>query len=532
MEIVWSSFGVIILCTWSILAVHVPEQLNELVPGNSKFKSTLRELARACYPTLIKLGWMLFTFLVPEFVFGKALNGYLHAREVEKAKRPGESDKKATTSTVNQEQVKGWTATHTMLADIGGFSIDFRGLPLPSQGKADGDLADDHGVDVPVPCQGDDIEQGKNSSASTIKVKNEKISTHAVTTGDRLSSSTDAICIAAHPEDPRLTDFIQRMRQAFSSLGGIDWQPHPDHRSIINQLASEGHIPDEWSFEQFNEWARSPFYALCGDRWILNATQILLATERGLITLPSQTASERVIHDKSKSSGLIILLALVQIVQLAASLINRAAQGIAISQLEMLALAYGVCGIATYLLQWSCPKDVGLPIFAPALRPASKEDVLLISRQGQARWWWGGMLHFGRTHTIPYLFTPRQSISHDVGTLIALVVFGSFHLVAWRFSFPSDTERLLWQIASLAITVIPAVILVVMALLLLQVSGKTRSGSGEKTLLWFSLYPMILVSALFTLVRLFLIVEAFRSLYFLPPSAYIATRSSNIPGIG
>lgn len=50
------------------------------------------------------------------------------------------------------------------------------------------------------------------------------------------------------------------------------------------------------------------------------------------------------------------------------------------------------------------------------------------------------MLHFGRTHTIPYLFTPRQSISHDAGTLIALVVFGSFHLVAWRFSFPSDAE--------------------------------------------------------------------------------------------
>lgn len=61
---------------------------------------------------------------------------------------------------------------------------------------------------------------------------------------------------------------------------------------------------------------------------------------------------------------------------------------------------------------------------------------------------------------------------------------------------------------------------------------KTRSGSGEKTLLWFRLYPMILVSALFTLIRLFLIVEAFRSLYFLPPSAYIATSSSNIPDIG
>lgn len=141
------------------------------------------------------------------------------------------------------------------------------------------------------------------------------------------------------------------------------------------------------------------------------------------------------------------------------------------------------------------------------------------------------MLQLGRTYTIPYLFTPRQSLSHDVGTLIALVIFGSFHLLAWGFTFPSAVERLTWQIASVAITVIPAVILVVMALLLLGVSGRIRSVSGEGILLWFSLYPMIFVSALFGLGRIFLIVEAFRSLYFLPPSAYVAAGSSNVPSI-
>ncbi|KAH8654843.1 hypothetical protein BGZ61DRAFT_594643, partial [Ilyonectria robusta] len=522
MEIVWDSLGVIILCTWSILAVHVPEQFNDPVPGNSKFTSALGRLGRACYPMLIKLGWVLFTLLVPEFVLGKALNGFMRAREVEKSKQPGVSEKKAAVPALYQEQMKGWTATHTMLADIGGFGIDFRSL-LPSRSESGESLAADHGADVLVPSPGNNIEQRKDMSAPEIQSRTDDTPTQAAMGRYSPLLPADAISIAACPEDRRLTNFIQEITHAHSSLGGFDWQPNPDHRRIINELASEGHLPEEWSFEQFNEWARSPLYTLCGDKWILNATQFLQAAERGLIALPTREVTESVIRDKSKSSDLVSFFALVQIVQLAASLVDRATHHIAISQLEMVALAYGVCAIATYLLQWSCPKDVEVPVFVPALRAASKEDVMLISRQGQARWWWGGMFQLGRTYTIPYLFTPRHSLGHDVGTLIALVIFGSFHLLAWGFPFPSAVERLIWQIASVAITVIPAAILVVMALLLLGVSGPIRSVSGEGTLLWFSLYPMILVSALFGLGRMFLIVEAFRSLYFLPPSTYIAT---------
>lgn len=346
MEIVWESFGVIILCTWSILAVHVPEQFNEPVPGNSKFKSTLGRLGRACYPMLIKLGWMLFTLLLPEFVFGKALNGFMRAREVEKGKQPGVSEKAAVPA-LYQERMKGWTATHTMLADIGGFGIDFRSPPLPSRSEAGESLTADHGADVLVPSPGNNIEQRKDISAPEIQTRTDDTPEQAAMSRYSPLLPADAISIAACPEDLRLTKFIQEITHADSSLGGFDWQPNPDHRRIINELASEGHLPEEWSFEQFNEWARSPLYTLCGDKWILNAMQFLQAAERGLIALPTREVPESVIRDKSKSSGLVSLLALVQIVQLAASLVNRATHHIAISQLEMVALAYGVCGMVS-----------------------------------------------------------------------------------------------------------------------------------------------------------------------------------------
>ena len=39
---------------------------------------------------------------------------------------------------------------------------------------------------------------------------------------------------------------------------------------------------------------------------------------------------------------------------------------------------------------------------------------------------------------------------------IVATAFGALHLIAWNFEFPSHLEQLLWRIASLTITGIPA----------------------------------------------------------------------------
>lgn len=84
--------------------------------------------------------------------------------------------------------------------------------------------------------------------------------------------------------------------------------------------------------------------------------------------------------------------ALVQIAQLVAALAFRHADGISVSLLEVVALTHAVCAVFSYALQWSCPKDVGAPIFTRALRPASTKDILAMGREVRARWWWGGIL--------------------------------------------------------------------------------------------------------------------------------------------
>lgn len=332
---------------------------------------------------------------------------------------------------------------------------------------------------------------------------------------------------AATPEDGRLTKFIDALKHSLTCLGGLDWHPSPEHREIINQIESQGSL-GKWPARQFEEWARAPLYVLVGDRWILTAEQILLAAERRLISLPQP--SEQDIDDKSKTSSLVTLLAIIQILNLTVTLAVRGRNGQAISQLEVVTAAYAVCGIATYLLQWSCPKDVGVPFLVPALRRATKEDVLLISKRGRARWWWGGMLP-GKSHTISYLWTPGNSQSHDVRTLIGFVVFGALHLATWHFVFPTVAEREAWVIASLMITIVPALILVVMAFLLRLVSDwANMSDSWYGLLLFFSLWPMTLASGVFVLARVLLIVEAFRSLYFAPPGVYVDTDFGNFPG--
>lgn len=84
-----------------------------------------------------------------------------------------------------------------------------------------------------------------------------------------------------------------------------------------------------------------------------------LAAEMGLIALPDVT--ERQFQDKSKRNSLVTTLALVHIAQLVAALGSRYPRGLSVSQPEAVALAYAVCAVLTYALQWSCPKDVGVP---------------------------------------------------------------------------------------------------------------------------------------------------------------------------
>lgn len=135
LQIVWSCFAIILLCTWSIIVPNVPEQFKE-TPG-TRFRSWLREVGKISYPGVIKVAWMLYTLVLTEYVLGKALSGFMRARgQATKGKEIIESGGDTAAESF-QQQLKSWTFSHTMLADLGGFVVDFRELSLPTSQDQD-----------------------------------------------------------------------------------------------------------------------------------------------------------------------------------------------------------------------------------------------------------------------------------------------------------------------------------------------------------------------------------------------------------
>jgi uncharacterized protein YhaN len=70
--------------------------------------------------------------------------------------------------------------------------------------------------------------------------------------------------------------------------------------------------------------------------------------------------SEKEIEDKSQTDYFTKGLAMVQISWLVLSLIGRAARNLAISQLEILTVAFAACAIATFCFAWNKPQSVNV----------------------------------------------------------------------------------------------------------------------------------------------------------------------------
>jgi len=133
------------------------------------------------------------------------------------------------------------------------------------------------------------------------------------------------------------------------------------------------------------------------------------------------------------------------------------------------------------------------------------------------------------------------------GAVFSGTLFGGLHCLAWDFQFPTVKEALAWKISSLLMTTMP--ILAIVPFIWWQqlnphpgtaftpyqsAAFRKRScffrkilfGGASKYLLELVLITL-LVAYVFS--RVFLIIEIFRSLFFLPPEALIDTWSGSVP---
>jgi hypothetical protein len=407
---------------------------------------------------------MAITIILPELVFGWALSSYISARR--STRLIVAYQQRGAGSEDRDEDKADWTMTHSMYANIGGFVVRFP--RLQSEWK-------------PGPLE----------------------------TGSELSWRR------------WLDEFVEDNERGHPWLGAYDWKAHPEHYRLAKDL-----LESDASFLCKSKGCdhREACRPLSVDVWVLSAAQILKAREFGIIDkLP--TINENEIKDKSKEDALIKILALIQAVWLPIELIIRASTGRRSSQIEIMALAFAVCALMSYLLLLPQPKDVAIPTVLPAVRsPTSTEFEAIVKRT------LGIMGAWPR----PAYTMPNFAIPHDrgqlflLGTTGGLLVFGLVHLIAWNFEFPTATEGLLWKISALAVALLPVAWLI-LYLCLENAAIPRVSEETKPQILGGSFWAS---AVLFIFPRFFFLFEAVRSTYYLPPSSYTSNWANNIPRIG
>jgi hypothetical protein len=178
--------------------------------------------------------------------------------------------------------------------------------------------------------------------------------------------------------------------------------------------------------------------------------------------------SEAEIKDKSKADFFTKALASVQILYLVISITARAIRHLAFTQLELVTVAFAVCGVSTYAFRWYKPQGVetGTNVWLFTKR----EDCKGLGEQQFDRIW-----DILRTHErdvwphtsrrIPNDYLPHglpQRVHPFLFLLAAITVaFGGMHLIAWNFEFPTLAEKIAWRSAALASTCLPSIVLLV-----------------------------------------------------------------------
>lgn len=216
--------------------------------------------------------------------------------------------------------------------------------------------------------------------------------------------------------------------------------------------------------------------------------------------------SEQSIRDKSKADGIAKTLLLMQAVWFCATCISRLVQKLPLSLLEVSTLAHALCTLVTYLLWWKKPFNIAEPTFL-------LDNPFKIGMK-PGRHYWSSHLEM-----VPAARVAREAtLLPKLFTIFVCAIYGMPHAIAWNSVFPTDIERNLWRAAALIVCLWGVGIMVVFyAAVALDEIFKRPCGIGGYDLVMPS-QPLFV--GVYVCASLFLVVECFRQLFFLPPEAY------------
>lgn len=226
-----------------------------------------------------------------------------------------------------------------------------------------------------------------------------------------------------------------------------------------------------------------------------------------------------------------------QIAWISVQVVARTARRLAISQLEVAVLAFSACAIIIYALNWKKPKGISVPYTLLSF-PGDIPSRVVHGAVGSHRTYLfdesilSALFDYEGLPEILGCRVPNDSsIAQDrhneswydaFGLFIGTSLFGGLHATAWNFSFPTRIEQIIWRVSSIMCTIY---ILAIMGCIVIF----TSPGSGTSTWVKARRLTVRFISIVYILARLFLIVEMFRTLCFLPPDAYMSIWATNIP---
>ena len=267
--------------------------------------------------------------------------------------------------------------------------------------------------------------------------------------------------------------------------------------------------------------------------WTLSSIQLLYACQKGIIPGPPEL-SRADLEDRSKGDIFVKGAAILQLTWLVIQMISRATEGLAISLLEIMTLAYAVCSIVTYILLWHKPQDVMTPTYIDATNILTREQIIGLSARSPVstlfvkEFWLHGVAIRGMadnifpwTRGIPIQLRWKKDVFYlnpiFIGIGFGGTLFGTIHFLAWNFEFPTPIERILWRSSCCVLISLPLLSTLTYFMTLHNARRDSESDTKTNALL----RPFVTMCVLlYTLARLYLMVEIFRSLAYAPLSTF------------
>ena len=243
--------------------------------------------------------------------------------------------------------------------------------------------------------------------------------------------------------------------------------------------------------------------------------------------------TEAEIKDKGKSDWLAKSLALLQTSWFVMQCIARGIKHLPVTHLEIVTLAYAAMNFVIYVFWWNKPLNVNRPVRVfrksgesepSGTQPQSSPKARILAINSGLETIFNFItgiqdrgVNLSREDRVPKFWansTENDFVTADLIMLGVGICFGAIHCIAWRFSFPTHTELLMWRVSSVAITAVPVYIPLMFAL---GVWLGNMDFDTADDIAGFSLIP---AGLLYVIARAVTLVLALTSLRDLPPGAF------------